>query len=162
MLFLINCEEVVPILRLIKNAVIPLIQLAALAYLAISIAIDLYKKYIKKRSLPRYLILKKIIGILFIFLGPWLINVIISLIISSSGEDILVPAQRCWTVGSWCHTNSDLLYFIIGIILKLTIILSTLIYFSKKRKLFTIITILIVLITAVVFFISASYLVNNC
>ena len=88
MYFLFRCSDVAPIIKLLRNGVIPLIQAAIIVVLIVLLIIDLGKAVMAGKEdeikTAQKLAIKRVVYALVVFLVPWLVNVAIGLVADST------------------------------------------------------------------------------
>ena len=122
MYFLFKCETIGPLIKLLKNGVIPAIQAAIIVVLIVLLIIDLGKAVMAGKEdeikSAQKLAIKRVVYALVVFLVPWLVNVAIGLIAdntaslntSTAGDDSESGygyAQRRSGNALWCWTHPD-------------------------------------------------------
>ena len=84
MLFLDSCTDLLPLIRLIKNGVIPLIQIGIPIILILLGMLDLGKAVMAAKEdeikSAQKLAIKRVVYALVVFLVPWIVNVAIGLL----------------------------------------------------------------------------------
>lgn len=105
MLFLANCHELGPIIRLLKNGVIPMLQVGIIAILIVLLIIDFGKAVMAGKEdeikSAQKLAIKRVVYALVVFLVPWIVNVAIGLLADANGatDDPSGKSQNalnCW------------------------------------------------------------------
>ena len=123
-------------LRLVKNGIIPLAQIIIMLAILISIIYDLYKKKYKKEKLPKHSILKKILWIIYVYLVPWIINIIFFTILTPTEYPLESPPYP-----DYYNFKFDNLWPACAII---TSLMLPVIYYSKKKLLTFLIVVLVI------------------
>ena len=87
-----TCNGLAPIVKLLKNGVIPLIQAAIIVVLIVLLILDLGKAVMAGKEdeikSAQKLAIKRVVYALVVFLVPWIVNVAIGLL-SHTGRDDL-------------------------------------------------------------------------
>ena len=86
-----TCNGLAPIVKLLKNGVIPLIQAAIIVVLIVLLIIDLGKAVMAGKEdeikSAQKLAIKRVVYALIVFLVPWIVNVAIGLLSSANKDD---------------------------------------------------------------------------
>ncbi len=89
MLFLDQCSTLMPVIRIIKFGVIPLIQIVIIVALIVFLILDFGKAVMAGKEdeikAAQKLAIKRIIYAVVVFLVPWIVNVAFGLL-DNSGE----------------------------------------------------------------------------
>ena len=105
MYFLDLCEPVLPFIRLIKNGLIPIIQIGIPIILIVLGMFDLGKAVVASKEdeikSAQKLAIKRVIYFVIVWLVPWLVNVAIGLLDSASTSSAS-EAQSAWS----CWVNN--------------------------------------------------------
>ena len=113
MFFLANCDDIYPILHLLKKGVIPVIQVGIIAVLVILLIIDFGKAVMAGKEdeikSAQKLAIKRVVYALVVFLVPWIVNIAIGLLADATdkgGTNVVetddngqrqdVSALTCW------------------------------------------------------------------
>ena len=105
MYFLDNCNGLAPLVKLLRNGVIPAIQAAIIVVLIVLLIIDLGKAVMAGKEdeikSAQKLAIKRVVYALVVFLVPWIVNVAIGLLASAEGaadepEKKATTALSCW------------------------------------------------------------------
>ncbi len=113
MFFLANCDDLYPILHLLKKGVIPVIQIGIIAVLVILLIIDFGKAVMAGKEdeikSAQKLAIKRVVYALVVFLVPWIVNIAIGLLADANtreGKNIVETddnnqrqdqsALQCW------------------------------------------------------------------
>ena len=95
MIFLDNtgtCNGLGPIVKLLKNGVIPMIQAAIIVILIVLLIIDLGKAVMAGKEdeikSAQNLAIKRVVYALVVFLVPWIVNVAIGLLAKTGEKDL--------------------------------------------------------------------------
>ena len=105
MYFLDNCNGLAPLVKLLRNGVIPAIQAAIIVVLIVLLIIDLGKAVMAGKEdeikSAQKLAIKRVVYALVVFLVPWIVNVAIGLLASAEGADDdpsgkATTAWNCW------------------------------------------------------------------
>ena len=107
MLFLDNCDNLLPILRLLRKGVIPLIQIGIIAVLIVLLIIHFGKAVMAGKEdeikAAQKLAIKRVVYALVVFLVPWIVNVALGLLGNAKGtneannaETQKTSAITCW------------------------------------------------------------------
>ena len=89
MLLLATCQnnDLEPILRLLKNGVIPLIQIGIIAILVVLLIIDFGKAVAAGKEdeikSAQKLAIKRVVYALVVFLVPWIVNIALGLLVNA-------------------------------------------------------------------------------
>ncbi len=90
MTFLTQCDTLMPVIRLIKFGVIPLLQIVIIVALIILLILDFGKAVMAGKEdeikSAQKLAIKRVIYAVIVFLVPWLVNVAFGLLDNSTGE----------------------------------------------------------------------------
>ncbi len=111
MLFLATCSNttLMPILRLLRKGVIPIIQVGIIAVLVVLLIIDFGKAVMAGKEdeikAAQKLAIKRVIYALVVFLVPWIVNVAIGLLANTTGANddpsgSASNAYQCWVDAS--------------------------------------------------------------
>lgn len=109
MLFLSNCHGLAPLVNLLKNGVIPLIQAAIIVILIVLLILDLGKAVMAGKEdeikSAQKLAIKRVVYALVVFLVPWLVNVAVNLLADTTGatDDPSGKASNAWQC--WANPN---------------------------------------------------------
>ena len=108
-MFLDNCNGLAPLVKLLKNGVIPLIQAAIIVVLIVLLILDLGKAVMAGKEdeikSAQKLAIKRVVYALVVFLVPWIVNVAIGLLSNANGADD-DPSGKATT--AWdCWANPD-------------------------------------------------------
>ena len=102
-------EALMPLIRLLKNGVIPLIQAAIIVILIVLLIIDLGKAVMAGKEdeikSAQKLAIKRVVYALVVFLVPWIVNVAIGLLTDAKNDtnDPNAEAQnalQCWNAAA--------------------------------------------------------------
>ena len=117
MLFLADClnNDLEPILKLLKNGVIPLIQIGIIAILVVLLIIDFGKAVAAGKEdeikSAQKLAIKRVVYALVVFLVPWIVNIAIGLL-TYTGEKNLEKGTGeqytglgCWKIAGEKQSN---------------------------------------------------------
>jgi len=109
MLFLANssCSDILPILRLLRKGVIPLIQIVIIAALVVLLIIDFGKAVMAGKEdeikSAQKLAIKRVIYAVVVFLVPFIVNVALGLLANATGSNDASTANAektsalaCW------------------------------------------------------------------
>ena len=109
MLFLVSqaCNDILPILRLLRKGVIPLIQIVIIAALVILLIIDFGKAVMAGKEdeikSAQKMAIKRIIYAVVVFLVPFIVNVGLGLLANTTGNTDTTNANtektnalQCW------------------------------------------------------------------
>ena len=105
MLFLVDCNTLAPVIKLIKHGVIPLIQIVIVVALIAFLILDLGKAVMAGKEdeikSAQKLAIKRVIYAIAVFLVPWIVNVAIGLLANTNGAadnpyDNAKTAWQCW------------------------------------------------------------------
>ena len=109
MLFLVSqaCNDILPILRLLRKGVIPLIQIVIIAALVILLIIDFGKAVMAGKEdeikSAQKMAIKRIIYAVVVFLVPFIVNVGLGLLANATGSKDTTNANnektsalQCW------------------------------------------------------------------
>ena len=105
MLMLDNCNGLAPLVNLLKNGVIPLIQAAIIVVLFVLLIIDLGKAVMAGKEdeikSAQKLAIKRVVYALVVFLVPWIVNVAIGLLTNATNDtskpnEEAKNALQCW------------------------------------------------------------------
>lgn len=104
------CNELAPLIKLVKNGIIPLIEEGIIAILIVLLIIDLGKSVMagKEDEIKKNqkLAIRRIVYVLVMFLVPWVVNVAVDLVtknVSDSniqytyGQQSVSNAWSCWS-----------------------------------------------------------------
>ena len=106
--FAATCSDqaLMPLFKLLKNGVVPLIQAAIIVVLIVLLILDLGKAVMAGKEdeikSAQKLAIKRVVYALVVFLVPWIVNVAIGLL-SNANNDSNNPgnesenALQCWT-----------------------------------------------------------------
>ena len=101
MLFLDQCSDLMPIIKLIKNGIIPLIQIGIPIILIILGMLDLGKAVVASKEdeikAAQKLLVKRAIYAVAIFFIVFAVNAIFSLLAGTTGEDSIDKATVKWS-----------------------------------------------------------------
>lgn len=104
MLFLASnsCNDILPILRLLRRGVIPLIQIVIIAALVVLLIIDFGKAVMAGKEdeikSAQKLAIKRIIYAVVVFLVPFIVNVAIGLLANATTE---ANSEGTSAIGCW-------------------------------------------------------------
>ncbi len=103
MLFLNQCDTLMPVIRIIKFGVIPLIQVIIIVALIVFLILDLGKAVMAGKEdeikSAQKLAIKRLVYAVAVFLVPWIVNVAFSLLDNSGqNEDYSTPLS--------CYANA--------------------------------------------------------
>ena len=91
MLFLANCDDLYPILHLLKKGVIPVIQIGIIAVLVILLIIDFGKAVMAGKEdeikSAQKLAIKRVVYALVVFLVPWIVNLALGLLADANDKN---------------------------------------------------------------------------
>ncbi len=105
MFFLDQCSTLLPIIRLIKHGIIPLIQIVIIVALIVLLIIDFGKAVMAGKEdeikSAQKLAIKRVVYAVIVFLVPWLVNVAMGLLANADGATDnpagnAESAWRCW------------------------------------------------------------------
>ena len=108
MSFLAVCsnDSLLPILRLLRIGVIPLIQIGIIAVLIVLLIIDFGKAVMAGKEdeikSAQKLAIKRIVYALVVFLVPWIVNIAIGLLVHTGESEVAADtgdqysALQCW------------------------------------------------------------------
>ena len=113
MYFLDNCNGLAPLVKLLRNGVIPAIQAAIIVVLIVLLIIDLGKAVMAGKEdeikSAQKLAIKRVVYALVVFLVPWIVNVAIGLLVQTGRDDLQAEdsnnpgaqysALACWEAG---------------------------------------------------------------
>ena len=90
MTFLTQCDTLMPVIRLIKFGVIPLLQIVIIVALIILLILDFGKAVMAGKEdeikSAQKLAIKRVIYAVIVFLVPWLVNVAFGLLDNGTGS----------------------------------------------------------------------------
>ncbi len=109
MLFLVNksCSDILPILRLLRKGVIPLIQIVIIAALVVLLIIDFGKAVMAGKEdeikSAQKLAIKRVVYAVVVFLVPFIVNVGLGLLANATGnnEASNANAEKVDALGCW-------------------------------------------------------------
>lgn len=88
-----SCDTLMPVIRLIKFGVIPLIQIGIVVVLIIFLILDFGRAVMAGKEdeikTAQKLAIKRVIYAVVVFLVPWIVNVAFGLLDSSEGDTAL-------------------------------------------------------------------------
>lgn len=91
MLFLDACDSLLPVIRLVKHGIIPLIQAAIIIALVVLLIMDLGKAVMAGKEdeikSAQKLAIKRVIYAVLVFLVPWIVNVAMGLLVNANGAN---------------------------------------------------------------------------
>lgn len=97
MLFLDQCSTLMPVIRLIKFGVIPLLQIVIIVALIILLIIDFGKAVMAGKEdeikSAQKLAIKRVIYAVIVFLVPWLVNVAFGLLDNTGNGEATGQSQ---------------------------------------------------------------------
>lgn len=106
MLFLDQCSTLMPVIRLIKFGVIPLIQIVIIVALIVLLIIDFGKAVMAGKEdeikSAQKLAIKRIIYAVVVFLVPWLVNVAFGLLDNTGNGQAQGESQSAIS----CYANA--------------------------------------------------------
>lgn len=106
MLFLDQCSTLMPVIRLIKFGVIPLIQIVIIVALIVLLIIDFGKAVMAGKEdeikSAQKLAIKRIIYAVIVFLVPWLVNVAFGLLDNTGNGQAQGESQSAIS----CYANA--------------------------------------------------------
>lgn len=106
MLFLAQCDTLMPIIRLIKFGVIPLLQIVIIVALIILLILDFGKAVMAGKEdeikSAQKLAIKRVVYAVIVFLVPWLVNVAFSLLDNTGNGDAKAESQSALS----CYANA--------------------------------------------------------
>ena len=101
-----TCNGLAPLVKLLKNGVIPLIQAGIIVILIVLLILDLGKAVMAGKEdeikSAQKLAIKRVVYALIVFLVPWIVNVAIGLLANADGatdnpNGNATSAWSCWT-----------------------------------------------------------------
>lgn len=101
MFFLVDCEPLLPVVRLIRNGLIPIIQIGIPIILIVFGMLDLGKAVVASKEdeikSAQKLLIKRVIYAIAIFFVVFLVNAVFSIVVSSgSGAEGTSDWKVCW------------------------------------------------------------------
>ena len=97
MLFLDSCETLMPIIKLVKFGIIPLIQAVIIVALIVLLVLDLGKAVMAGKEdeikSAQKMAIKRVVYAVIVFLVPWLVNVGFSLLTSTGNAEANAESQ---------------------------------------------------------------------
>ena len=97
MLFLDQCSTLMPVIRLIKFGVIPLIQIVIIVALIVLLIIDFGKAVMAGKEdeikSAQKLAIKRVVYAVIVFLVPWLVNVAFGLLDNTGNGEATGQSQ---------------------------------------------------------------------
>lgn len=106
MLFLDQCSTLMPVIRLIKFGIIPMIQIVIIVALIIFLIIDFGKAVMAGKEdeikSAQKLAIKRIIYAVVVFLVPWLVNVAFGLLDNTGNGQAQGESQSALS----CYANA--------------------------------------------------------
>ena len=106
MLFLDQCSTLMPVIRLIKFGVIPLIQIVIIVALIILLILDFGKAVMAGKEdeikSAQKLAIKRVIYAVIVFLVPWIVNVAFGLLDNTGNGDATGESQSALS----CYANA--------------------------------------------------------
>ena len=106
MTFLAQCDTLMPIIRLIKFGVIPLLQIVIIVALIILLIMDFGKAVMAGKEdeikSAQKLAIKRVIYAVIVFLVPWIVNVAFGLLDSAGTGDASAQSQSALS----CYANA--------------------------------------------------------
>ncbi len=106
MLFLDQCSTLMPVIRLIKFGIIPMIQIVIIVALIVFLIIDFGKAVMAGKEdeikAAQKLAIKRIIYAVVVFLVPWLVNVAFGLLDNTGNGQAQGESQSALS----CYANA--------------------------------------------------------
>ena len=106
MLFLDQCSTLMPVIRLIKFGVIPMIQIVIIVALIVLLIIDFGKAVMAGKEdeikAAQKLAIKRVIYAVVVFLVPWLVNVAFGLLDNTGNGQAQGESQSALS----CYANA--------------------------------------------------------
>ena len=104
-LFLDECSDILPILRLVRKGVIPLIQIGIIAALVVLLIIDFGKAVMAGKEdeikSAQKLAIKRVVYALVVFLVPFIVNTALGLLVHANDAEGNPEAQEVSALGCW-------------------------------------------------------------
>lgn len=105
MLFLDECQDILPILRLVRKGVIPLIQIGIIAALVVLLIIDFGKAVMAGKEdeikSAQKLAIKRVVYALVVFLVPFIVNTALGLLAHANDATDDPNGQKTSALGCW-------------------------------------------------------------